>query len=500
MPAPAAPGSVYKLTTPERSLMVEAGGTWKKVKGKYLGSGGSNEAMKRIVDYRKTYVDGLLEKMKSTHGVGARAVGSTALSSDYDVTFLGPMAAAAAAVVQFNREFGEDWKSESGTVFDTNVYAEDFLGGKPAGAVREDDPTKMTATGAVDDAVIQDANALVKARKNMSKPSWAMFVNRVVFALPLTQQAHARKQFDTADATYRTTYVGSLIARLSPEKVATMRRAGKSDPQIVEELETGAEGVEAANREYEAQLLSVGELEQERDALATASHGPPTRERWTELTLEIRKAKSKAMLFANEPYFSAGTLYHVVGNMQGAWGVKLGVPEYFQSANENFGDFKKEIGHHGGGDATGVEFRHFAVASSKYAYRFFDAATKLKQSGIEIDQPVESLRDSEGRLLAIRQGEALGLDAKRIDERAIGAARDDAGKLRLKDATGKATGTEVATGTDYREAAVADKDEDARTYVAEMGVSSISELDRKLTNVSIEVNVAARKAGQERST
>lgn len=257
----------------------------------------------------------------------ARAVGGTAPSSDYDVTFLGLTAAA----VQFNRELCEGWGSESGPVLDTNVRAQDLLGAKPAGGTREDDPTVMTTTGAADDKVLQDANPLVKARKNMPRGSWAMFANRVAFALPPTPHGHAREQLGVANATYRTTYVGSLIARLSPAEVASMRAAGETGSEIVEELETGADGVEAANREYEAQLLEVGRLEPGRDALATASQGPPARERWTQLTLDIRKAKSKAMLFANDPHLSAGTRYHVVGNMQGAWGVKLGVPEYLRS-------------------------------------------------------------------------------------------------------------------------------------------------------------------------
>ncbi|MCU1489235.1 MAG: hypothetical protein JWM85_640 [Acidimicrobiaceae bacterium] len=497
-----APASVYRTATPERALIGAAGTTWKGVKKKYLGAEAGADGpgtMKRIVDYRKLYVDELLAKMKATYGVGARAVGSTALSSDYDVTFLGPMQAAAPAVVGFNKQFREDWSSESGTVFDTNVYAEDFLGGKPAGAKRDDEATKMTTAGQAEDEQIQDINALVKARKNMSKGNWSMFVNRIVFSLPEAQQATARKQFDAADATFRTSYVGSLIGRLPEQKVKALRKAGKSDSQIVEELESGAEGVEAANREYEAQLMEVGRLEAARAALAgdpTAATGSP---RWSQLTIEIRKAKSKAMLFANEPYFSAGTLYHVVGNMQGAWKVELGAPEYFQSANENFGDFKKEIAHHGGGDATGAEFVHFAVASSKYAFRFLDAAVHLKVSGIKLTKPVEALRDSEGRLLAIRQGEALDADNKRIDERAIGAGRDDAGALRKKDVAGNATGDAVPTSKDYRTISEHDKEEHAKGYVAEMGVGSISALDRKLTEVSIELNVEARKAGQKTS-
>jgi len=497
------PASLYGARTPQRALIEEAGSAWKQVKAKHLGKGGSPETMKQIVDYRKLYVDGLLEQMKAKYGVGARAVGSTALSSDYDVTFLGPMSSAAAAVVDFNGKFRDDWHAESGIVFDTNVYAEDFLGAKPANGVRDDDPTMTTQSGTVEDAALQDANALVKVRKNMSKTAWTIFVSRVVLSLPDSQQATARKQFDQADATFRTTYVASMLRRLPPDKVATMRRQGKSDAEIVEDLETGAEGVEAANREYETQLIEVGRLEKLRDNLASDVNGPPTQHRWTELTLQIRQAKSKAMLFANEPYFSAGTLYHVVGNMQGAWGIKLGIPEYFQSANENFGDFKKEIAHHGhGGEVHDpfADFVAFAVASSKYAFRFLDAADKMRSAGVPIEAPVSELRAMEGRLLAIRQGEALGEDGNRIDERAIGAKRDATGKLRKKDARGEATGDLVATTTDYSSATKEKKDADAGKVVGEMGVSSIEGLDRKFTSISVEINVKARQAGLDRTT
>ena len=44
------------------------------------------------------------------------------------------------------------------------------------------------------------------------------------------------------------------------------------------------------------------------------------------------------MLFANEPYFSAGTLYHVVGNTQAKFGAALSSAALFQSMQENYGD------------------------------------------------------------------------------------------------------------------------------------------------------------------
>lgn len=65
--------------------------------------------------------------------------------------------------------------------------------------------------------------------------------------------------------------------------------------------------------------------------------------------------------------------------------------------------------------------------------------------------------------------------------------------------TGKATGTEVATTAGHRDASETKKHGDAERWVAEMGVGSIPDLDRKLTNVGIGLGAGARKAGRERS-
>lgn len=353
----------------------------------------------------------------------------------------------------------------------------------------------------------------------MAADEWTGFVTKIIGALPdtpSTMRTGAAKQFSDADAIYLTTYVASMIAQLEGNaqarpKVLHLRGEGKSDPQIVEELETGAEGVRASNRVYEQKLLEVGRLEQDRDTRAKAPTGL-SKEEWSRLTLLVRKAKSEAMLFANEPYFSAGTLYHVVGNMQGNWGVTFGPSEFFQSANENFGDFKKEIVHarHGHGGSDRAAFINFAIQSSKYAYRFMDAVAKLKATGVAIPTDVDALRADEGRLLAMRQGEALGANTERVDERAVGAGRDASGTLRMakRDPTGavvkKANGdldlseAAVAVSKDYRNATEDQKRADAGAILDAMGVDSVAALDAKLTAVNVEMNAVTRAAQRDR--
>jgi len=105
------------------------------------------------------------------------------------------------------------------------------------------------------------------------------------------------------------------------------------------------------------------------------------------------------MLFANEPYFSAGTLFHVVGNIQQKWALPLGVPPLFQSMNENYGDFKKEIHH-----LQGKPFSTVAVKSSKYAFRVLDAAVALKAQGVADPHDPTALRTAMAKVLDVRQG------------------------------------------------------------------------------------------------
>jgi hypothetical protein len=99
----------------------------------------------------------------------------------------------------------------------------------------------------------------------------------------------------------------------------------------------------------------------------------------SKLNQQIRELHSQALLFANEPYFAGGTIRHVVGNLQAKFKLEPTAAEYLQSFNENFGDVKKDLGHH-----KDDPFPEVAIQSSKYVYRFTDAGKGLASHAPDI--------------------------------------------------------------------------------------------------------------------
>jgi hypothetical protein len=383
-----------------------AGDDWNAVKAKYLQD---EEVMRKIVAYRKWFVDGLINELrelprKPFSSLKIRAAGSTALSSDYDITFMGKHGAA--AVQEFNSRFRKHWGKEAGSVFDTNVYAEDVLPGKQVVLSGTDDITKLGATGGAEnvdarlDEGLQDVASLVKVRKNMSGTAWDAFTGRIVERLGRNDGLvrEARSRFAQANTTFERTYVQQIIAQVEQEKdgktrVNQLRAQGKSNIEVVEEIMGDDQGVAASNRLYEQKLLYAAELEERR---ATAPAGS---RQWKSLTEDLRKAKADAMLFANEPYFSAGTLYHVVGNTQAKFGAVLSSAALFQSLQENYGDTLKELHH-----LHGKPWAAVAIKSSKYVWRMLDAAVGLKEKGVTIGGDPAALRDAFKAALDVRQG------------------------------------------------------------------------------------------------
>lgn len=390
----------------EASYLHAAGDNWNTVKQKHLDD---EQVMRSIVAYRKRFVDGLISQLKDDprfRDMKTRAAGSTALSSDYDITFMGPKGAE--AVQEFNSRFRAHWGKEAGTVFDTNVYAEDVLPSKEVVKSGQDDisllglaATSKNVDARLDEG-LQDVSSLVKVRKNMDRKSWDAFTSRILSRLSsdreLTSEANSR--FSDANTIYVRTYVEQIITQLQAEpaglaRVKGLRAKGKSNVEIVEAVMGDDQGIAASNRVYEEKLLYAASLEEERNKWR------PESRQWKTLTVDLRKAKADAMLFANEPYFSAGTLYHVVGNIQAKFGADLSPAALFQSLQENYGDTLKELHH-----LHGKPWPTVAVKSSKYVWRMLDAAAALKDKGIAIGVDVVKLRDAAKVALAVRQGES----------------------------------------------------------------------------------------------
>jgi hypothetical protein len=449
---------------------------WSNVKDKFVPK---KVEMLENIGYRKAYVDQLMKESKESLQVqgGMRAVGSTNLTSDYDATILGlestkpedkdPVTGKqkkaspvvqAELVAKFNKEFRDDFKVESGTAFDTNIYVDDFdLSDKNI------TNAKLPADLQAKDDNNQDALALVKQRIHLGD-GWNKYTESVVKGLPEGKREEMTAKFAQADK-----YAGEREDEINKEIITINKPdiviANLSKEQIKEHAEAikhaagpkaGDVEAQALNRLYEKKLVIVKTEEAKGDLPGADKQ---------KIDVSVKKLKGEALFFANEPYFSEGGVRHIVGNLQKM--SKKPFDEKFeitkaqglQSISENIGDTMKEFNHFSKEGLGTVAYK-----SSKYVNRLADAIAittgepkgegdkkamvipaniKITLGGKEypLKDVVADLRKSNVALLDIR-GEKIKLDD---------AAKGPAAEKMLKDNTTLAPFKAVKTPEQYKQ-------------------------------------------------
>ncbi|MDQ2686317.1 MAG: DUF4157 domain-containing protein, partial [Armatimonadota bacterium] len=267
---PADSGELGSLQT---QLMTRYHSSWTEVKEGLIGR--DDAQMRRFLSFRKHFVDGEIDHLRGEYpGLLAKSVGSADLTSDYDLTLATPGSDGdVKAVAKFNKRVETVFGKQPGTVFDTNLYAKDYLGVSEnislsvKDRVTADPRLKDKAaespgggqsqTGALD----QDVMSLLKQRRFMPQVEWDRYTEQVVDAMgepPPTdgkalailhkKQADVRRQYDEADALYQ-----SSVFELLGE---TRKALEKSNPQALAHLTPAAlDAAEALALEAEVDAL-----------------------------------------------------------------------------------------------------------------------------------------------------------------------------------------------------------------------------------------------------
>lgn len=397
------PSKLAKSTEAPEQMVKDAGSNWSKVKAAHL----HDEAtMRRILQYRVTEVGrvyGLVIAQmhadnKAVHDrelakpVGERdlsqvfqlndlqfsMMGSTDLTSDYDVSFDHVVTkpwVGAAAVKLFNKKFREKWGKESGTVFDTNVYTQGFMpqdmSNIPAGmpnvlagraeraekrggeavagsseqrefqdlakrlrgesekakAARKEAAQKVTderSTVRVKDDTseqavfaVEDLMSMVKLRKFMSDAEWAKYSILLLESIPVRAFEATHDVLQQADRKFK-----ELDQKLQHTK-AGLRTQKKQKNEAVDE---GDLELEASNRLYEQYLDSALAI-----VLANKNRlqGDALKQ-WTE-------EQSTALYFANEAYHTSGPVESTVIGQQMGIAMEQKGEQHLQAVNEQTG-------------------------------------------------------------------------------------------------------------------------------------------------------------------
>lgn len=347
---------------PARRLMEQFGGDWAAARKAYQKNEISEGQMRRLVELRKSVVDTLAKEILAELGGDVQAFGSTNLTSDYDISFVGPKAQL--AVILFNARFGARWGAamdiggrETGVTLDTNAYT---------------GTEHLNFTGGKLDVWLQDSYAHLAARKYLSDAEWAAYRARVEDASDPAKSGDIAKMLDKVESDYR-----RMRAAIEAEQAHLKGTVPESDIRIT-----------AENRLYEKTLMEIADLIGRHQAADPAGKEA--------LAQEIRNAQSRALFYAQEAYNTQAAIQHVVTTIQAArraitaesllakdppeLNVPLTADQARQSFIEQIANMLKELSH--GGDPDKL-----AGKAAKYFVRALDAA---KIARIDLS-PLESI-------------------------------------------------------------------------------------------------------------
>ena len=237
----------------------------KKIEGYF--ATGRNEDIQNLF---KLVNEGKLEKDKIINTSG----GSTGAQSDIDINLKGQDTES--AVIKLNEQFRKDhFGIESGTFYDVNFYAVDFL------------PNKYRTEGAADPSDHKFASEKAK--------------NKVKQMSIISSLTHLYSVMEVGDEKM---LVGGKFEEviLKSQHFRRNIELGKN-PNLKEE-----------NAKYEEKLKCVKEAREEYEKLSKSKE--ISGDKFDEAYIALYQAKLEALRFANEAYYSEGAVRHTVQNKQ----------------------------------------------------------------------------------------------------------------------------------------------------------------------------------------
>lgn len=374
-----------------------------------------------------------------TEPIGWAAPGSTEATSDIDVNMFGSGTEWAVRAANFlYRSLHAD--HEAGTVFDVNLYAQDFLppfreqfklrsSDQGAELLEPDYVHRFTEPELQEvDAASQLQSALLHLRRYASSAEWTEF--RTLMAARFRDGDPRREQFDLASARVSSGHQRNLVAlaRLMRDLLRDRNVPGEDGRPVrlaLDYNENDFSSVEAfvrnhlvpedvrlraENQLYENCLLSptgvsvlrnVFNLEKHRFDRAKAS-APQSLTAFDRAAVDaayadLRAQVCQALYFANEAYSTEGSLVQVVGGKQmlsrgttmdrsrqaRSHNIRYTADQLIHTMTEQVGDFFKQSTRRYNAEPRGTESERaaaYAAAlsdSAKYLHRYFNAMKYL---------------------------------------------------------------------------------------------------------------------------
>jgi hypothetical protein len=323
--------------------------------------------LKKYSNFRKlivTYLLNIIIKEFNYKNCLFQSVGSTTLTSDYDVSVHGENKET--VVVYFNDIFSSIFGAESGDVFDTNLYAVSALQ-----SVARIDPTNDKAYKIIKEC---DSNKKNKSNKNNNKSKNKSNKCKIykIVTMPLGV---------TVDISNQRSWAFIKLFKYITQKEISILKSTFYKSKInllIGDFENGLErynniiktntdeSLAAMNKKYNLQLnkvkISRKNLEEHPNNIL--------------FKINFKDAESEANYYSSESYYTQGAYLHCVADLQsGVTSIRASNNELIDSMLENCGDLFKELN----------KFEHkesytkIVIKVSKYWMRIIDALIKINK-------------------------------------------------------------------------------------------------------------------------
>lgn len=382
--------------------------------------------MLKLTEFRKLVVDGLIAELRRDGlNFSASSVGSTAASSDYDITFASPGSRQdIQAMREFNAGIEKIFGKQPGFAFDTNIYVQDYVRVKEKlDTTLPDIDNTPFQPGRVFEASVdvdQHVMGLMKMRRTMDDATWIQFWKEALASASPEDRATLARQYSEADALFviANSTVVTKLGELGADVSVSETDLPESSRKLLDaETSQTARSMLATQMSFEVAVDRIGGRDPNLLLKARNEAYADVAEQMRSLDKELRETKNptpeflaghhaqrmrltgQAIFFAAEAYHSAGAVRHVVAGIQGGGASSLSLSDLQTSFMEQIGDARMH--------SHAKTEPEVAIKASKYMTRVFDALQRILDRPQEPGPGVSAVDVVRNRLISVEAEKAF---------------------------------------------------------------------------------------------
>ncbi len=292
-------------------------------------------------------------------------VGTAGLTSNYNITVSGILYPQK-IVEYYNYYFYLFWNDYSPIVFDTNIYGSSFFITLPKNFTYTNqstfEPQPNRENSSIYSRIINNKNPkkILYLHPNTEEAQRTAFISQIQWLL-------LKIQYHIHDLEIKENFHITLLRQVE-EKIRSLLPKNQNTNNTFQKKSV------ILPEEFDRNIPKKIQLYEESQRAIQLKQVAYENEKTPEAQLELIESISRSNYYGFETYFCMGTIYHVVGSIQGAGDFTMTRYYYIESALENFIDiyryYKYMI------DNT-KSLEYIVIKISKYVYRTYDALLHL---------------------------------------------------------------------------------------------------------------------------